>query len=48
MENTLDGYKIGKVLGTGASAKVVVGEAEDSKQYALKIFDLSSRFAKTR
>ena len=45
MENTLDGYKIGKVLGSGATAEVVVGEAEDGKQYALKIFDLSSSFA---
>ena len=45
MENTLDGYKIGKELGSGVTAQVVVGEAEDGKQYALKIFDLSSSLA---
>lgn len=36
--NTLDGYALGRTLGTGASAKVKAARAEDGKEYALKIF----------
>ena len=42
MTDTLDNFTLGRTLGTGFSAKVKVGQAEDGTSYALKIFDLSN------
>ena len=38
MPSTIDGYTIGRTLGSGFSAKVKVGIAQDGTEYALKIF----------
>ena len=42
MTSTLDGFTLGRTLGTGFSAKVKLGTAEDGEQYALKIFRLDN------
>ena len=41
MNVTLDRYTLGKELGRGASAKVLLGETQDGTQYAVKVFDLT-------
>ena len=41
----LDDYKLGRTLGEGASAEVVVGTKSDGTKHALKIFDLSNSSA---
>ena len=34
----IDGYTIGRTLGSGFSAKVKLGTSDDGTEYALKIF----------
>lgn len=36
--STLDGFTLGKTLGSGFSAKVKLGTAADGTEYAIKIF----------
>ena len=38
MTGTIDGYKLGRTLGEGATAKVKIGTSEDGTEYAIKIF----------
>ena len=42
MTATLDGFTLGRTLGTGFSAKVKVGTSADGTDYALKIFQLDN------
>ena len=42
MTATLDGFTLGRTLGTGFSAKVKIGTAADGTEYALKIFQLDN------
>ena len=42
MPSTIDGFTIGRTLGSGFSAKVKVGIAQDGTEYALKIFKKSN------
>ena len=43
----VDDYKLGRELGKGATAKVVVGTKSDGTQHALKIFNLNNSNAHT-
>jgi len=38
----IDGFTLGRTLGSGFSAKVKIGTAEDGTEYALKIFRLDN------
>ena len=38
MTATIDGYKLGKTLGEGATAKVKLGISADGTEFAIKIF----------
>ena len=42
MTATLDGFTLGRTLGSGFSAKVKVGQDQQGQEYALKIFDLNN------
>jgi hypothetical protein len=42
MSSTLDGFTLGRTLGSGFSAKVKIGQAQDGQEFALKIFDLAN------
>lgn len=42
MSSTIDNFTLGRTLGSGFSAKVKVGMAEDGTEYALKIFNLQN------
>ena len=42
MTSTIDGFTVGRTLGSGFSAKVKLGTALDGTEYALKIFRLDS------
>ena len=42
MTATLDGFTLGRTLGSGFSAKVKLGTAQDGTEYALKIFRLDN------
>merc|ERR1712110_1194512 len=42
MTATLDGFTLGRTLGSGFSAKVRVGTSADGTDYALKIFQLDN------
>lgn len=38
MTSTLDGFTLGRTLGSGFSAKVKLGTSQDGTEYAIKIF----------
>ena len=38
---SIDGYQLGRTLGSGYSAKVKLAFDDKGEQYALKIFDLT-------
>ena len=42
MPSTIDGFTIGKTLGSGFSAKVKLATSQDGTEYALKIFRLDN------
>jgi len=42
MTSTLDGFTLGRTLGSGFSAKVKIGTSQDGTEYALKIFRLDN------
>jgi len=42
MTATLDGFTLGRTLGSGFSAKVKLGTSQDNQEYALKIFRLDN------
>ena len=42
MTATLDGFTLGRTLGSGFSAKVKLGTSQDGTEYALKIFRLDN------
>ena len=42
MTATLDGFTLGRTLGSGFSAKVKIGTSQDGTEYALKIFRLDN------
>jgi RIO-like serine/threonine protein kinase len=42
MTSTLGAYTIGRTLGSGFSAKVKLGTAQDGSEYAVKIFRLDN------
>ena len=39
---SLDGFTLGRTLGSGFSAKVKLGTSQDGTEYALKIFRLDN------
>lgn len=42
MPGSLDGFTLGRTLGSGFSAKVKLGTSQDGTEYALKIFRLDN------
>jgi len=42
MTSTIDQFTVGRTLGSGFSAKVKLGTAQDGTEYALKIFRLDN------
>ena len=41
MSKTVDGYTLGRKLGSGFSAKVYIGQSDEG-EFALKVFDLAN------